>query len=586
MKKALLLISVLCAIHSVRAMATDGVPLRYGSTMDAGYGNDNAILTPYVSFPTRIMGAFSGCEISRIRIGLMKEAKNVTVYIKNAPRDAKALLSQKAGTLHAGWNDIELSTPLALTGDSIAIGYKATFAAGDGGGAAYSLSALGKQSDVYLNSNSQWTAIDGTFCIEAVVTGDKLPQNQLSLELVPVSDYTYDEQPQLTAIVYNRGANAVTDYSLWCRAAIAEVVSNESPVVLLPGDTDTISVRPLLQLGDNNIGIGIASVNGADDSYAADNDVAVQLPLRDRTFMHRMVMEEGTGDWCQFCVQGIEEVRYMKEHYPEEFIAICIHGNDAMEIKDDAHSYGPLLSRMPGFPDCFLDRIDDCSPYNNVRRYFKSIQKEPGLLGLTGSLAFNADSTMLTLTARAIASASLMSSQPSVLQALRLSAVLLEDSIPGRQYNGFSGGSSGWFYGWESLPRDVEMNYDDVARGVYPSFEGTPFCEGVAWEPDTTYVQELSFEVPASVLGKKNLHVVALLTKDDGTIANACNVFPSSLPSSLSPLTTTHSCSPVIVYDLHGRELHRGASIDAALQGVSGLVIIRTGDGKCIKVSK
>ena len=54
------------------------------------------------------------------------------------------------------------------------------------------------------------------------------------------------------------------------------------------------------------------------------------MPLRDRTFMHRVVMEEGTGNWCQFCVQGIEEIRYMKDNHPEDFIAIAIHSGDFM----------------------------------------------------------------------------------------------------------------------------------------------------------------------------------------------------------------------------------------------------------------
>ena len=206
-------------------------------------------------------------------------------------------------------------------------------------------------------------------------------------------------------------------------------------------------------------------------------------------------------------------------------------------------------------------------------------------MGLTGTLTFSADSTALTLTANAIADASAVATQQAMLSTLHLSAVLLEDSIPGSQYNGFAGGSSGWFYGWELLPQHVNMNYDDVARGIYPSFQGTPFCEGTIWSEGTIYSQTLTISLPASVSNKRNLHVVALLVKDDGTIANACNVFPSAVSNNV-PLPISTPTHPVIVYDLNGRELGRGANTDAALQGVKGLAIVRTGDGRIKKVVK
>lgn len=582
MRKAILLISLLCAFHSIRSQTTDGVVLCYGEAMDAGYGNENTIITPYVNFPKRMMGAFDGCQITSVDIGLLKEAQNVTVYIKNSPKATQTLYSQKVGALQPGWNHVSLNTPFDLTGDSIAIGYKATFAAGCDGGAAYCLNEEGMEGDVFVNSQSKWNTVGGTFCIQAKVCGDRLPDNQLMLTMMPMPDYTYESQPRLRGVVRNMGANDVHGYEIayGVNDASAPYVAGFNDRAVLFNSSDTFDISPVLQMGDNQLTIRVKSVGGAEDGYAADNDATVLLPLRDIAFIRRVVMEEGTGNWCQFCVQGIEEIRYMKEHYPDEFVAICIHSGDKMEVKDEVHGYHPLIDNMPGFPYCFIDRRDGCSPYQNVRRYFKSIQKEPGHLGLEGQAFFNADSTTIAVAASVISDATLPA------PAFKWEAVLLEDSIPGLQCNAFADGASGWFYGWETLPRYAPVNFDDVPRGIYPSFEGMPFLEGEELEAMKTYTAQYAFPVPLNTIDKRRLHVVLLLLHEDGTMANACNVYPVGETVGMESHMARSAAISTMVYDLQGRLLRSAYGREVSLEGLSGVVIVKTCKGGQVKTIK
>lgn len=75
------------------------VELRYAESMDSGWGDANAVVTPYVTFPEIAVAPYSGNSITAVGIGLMKAASNCYVYIKKNPEDAKYIYRQKLGDL-------------------------------------------------------------------------------------------------------------------------------------------------------------------------------------------------------------------------------------------------------------------------------------------------------------------------------------------------------------------------------------------------------------------------------------------------------------------------------------------------------
>ena len=578
MKKIILIVLLSAFILSVRSQQTQGIRLRHGERIEAGFGQGNQIITPYIVLPARTIEAYKTNQISSVRIGLNRDASNVTVYVKRRPHDGVVITSQKVGNLTAGWHDIKLAKPVDINGDSLAIGYKASFLEGNEGGAGYSFGNDECANIVFVNSKSTWSSIDGSFCIEAVVTGDALPQNQASLKMFAAPAYIYGERHTFSGVVRNIGGNGfdglTVDYSV-----------NGGPFVQFAkggsvgiNSNDTLNIDVPVDEADNRIVFRIGRLGNQPDSYAADNSDTLSIQRRNPLYKRRVLMEEGTGDWCKFCVGGIEEVRYLKANYADEFVAVCIHSNDRLEIQDPEHSYEPLLSRMPGFPDCFLNRTYECNPYGTARRFFQQLQERPGTLGLEMSAKFASDSTAILLRARMI------SETPVTAPDYRISFVLLEDSIPGKQLNGYYG-SKGEFFGWEKLPEYVDMNFDDVARGVYNGFNGGLFTNtSMAAGEYRDY--DYTLALPAKRIRNKNrLHVVAILLDTDGKVLNCVDAHPAGIVDAIDAASINQSAdSGVVLYTISGVRIGTFPSIESANSIVSGGIYIVYQQGKYRKM--
>ena len=75
---------------------------------------------------------------------------------------------------------------------------------------------------------------------------------------------------------------------------------------------------------------------------ASPVSVQAQTPTFDRT----VVIEEGTGTWCGWCIRGIVAMDYMKKTYGDKFLGIAVHVNDVMQSYD--YAVGVNLSSFPG----------------------------------------------------------------------------------------------------------------------------------------------------------------------------------------------------------------------------------------------
>lgn len=594
------------ANDSVRAQASDGVVLRYGENINTGYGNGGQIVTPYVTFPKSRMAPFikGRCSVSAVRIGLAKPAKNVRVYIKYNAGDRRDVYHQTVGELEAGWNTVTLTTPYQLTDTSLTVGYRATFESGNDGGAGFDTYASTYADSVYVNTSQTWRTIDGSFCIQPVVSGGTLPENYAVIDKLPMEAYQYDSVAHLKFLLRNFGTKKIdySEYSLYqdYGARGMTFVLLDAPVEVNATDTITLAYGNDLDdyynysfaphTGDNAYRVFLMKVNDDESAFGEKFEpVDYAFERRDPKYMQHVVVEDFTGDWCQFCVAGIEELRYLKSGYahPEEIVPISIHvPTDPLALADNDYSYQPLLSKVEGFPTVYSNRVSyytTSQPYGNVRREVGMIEASAGTTGLSAVAHFNADSTALDITASFVSSADIASPD------YKISFVLLEDSISGNQYNGYSGGSSGSFFGWENLPQYVSMKYDDVARGVYNSFDGQPLASGVitAGVPvDYTYTMDLT---KCPVNDARYIHVVPMVLNSNGEIVNACNVYPSAgAPSGIRTVSNKMSAidGAVDVYSVNGQLLGRFDSIDSFRAGnLRGIFILRSGN-KTLKVAR
>lgn len=243
----------------------------------------------------------------------------------------------------------------------------------------------------------------------------------------------------------------------------------------------------------------------------------------DTTFPRKMVVEEGTGTWCAWCVRGIVGMAYMKEKYPDTFIGIAVHASDEMTMNNSYLSSLGIYS----YPSCLVNRSsaytgwDDSYKYDPSIASFETIYEEIAAIPanakveLTSAVYDNAtDKIKVTTNTTFGYTASNVS--------CRLVYVVMENDVTGyKQYNAYAG-SSTVMGGWEKLGSPVETPFDDVAREIYPSYSGIAGSIPASVTENTPLTHNYTLATPATVQDADQIEVVVmLLDTKTGEIINA-----------------------------------------------------------------
>lgn len=203
------------------------------------------------------------------------------------------------------------------------------------------------------------------------------------------------------------------------------------------------------------------SIMGTVQTWAEFSLSSDSATLAAESYPRRMVMEEATATWCGWCPQGIVAIDGLKHDFPDNFLAIAIHGNgDKMAYIDE---YGLQVS---GYPSAFLNRQSTSVSYSWLKRKIEKAGLTTDKMVRIDSVTYvEADEAYKVYTTTRVANF-LENAQ------LRLVYVVTEDSVgPYKQTNNFAGESEE-MGGFENLPTKVEMLYSDVARFIYPSCNG------------------------------------------------------------------------------------------------------------------
>lgn len=522
--------------------------------IEQGFGSEGTIYTPYVQFPAQTVKPYEGATVTRILIGLKSDVTNVTIYIKNSPLDNRPLYSQQVGQLAAGWNEVTLDEPYTLPADQdLAIGYRARLT--KNGGIGYSTEHNSLADQIYINQSAQWTTCGGSVCVRAIVEGDCVPTTEMVLDRL--SDRSVDPQDEcisLMGIVHNMGTDMVTSYTLVCRIDDTdfEPQTFECQLPTNAADTFVMELPNRLEMGQHTAIVSLKEVNGTADAYDGNNQTTFRLNVPDSRFSRRVVCEEYTGLWCGWCPRGMVGLELMKEMKGERFIAISIHGGqgDGLEIPADSpYSYYDFWASIPGAPSCKLDRRLSGDPFYDIQRLFNMETATDCHVSVETTARWNADSTGLDIHTAIIADADYDTSPYNVAY------VVLEDSVTGYVQTNYYSGNDTPFYGWEQKDRyTMDVVFDDVARGIFGSVQGTAFTDQplTALQPSE---HTESIELPTEVSNRDKVHVATLIIDArSGFIANGHNVWPTG--SEAEGITATPDDTTLrneARYDLMGR---------------------------------
>lgn len=540
-------------------IANAQVELSYCTDIEHGFGSQGTIYTPYVQFPAATVRPFSGSSLTRVFIGLNSDVTNVTIYIKNSPKDNRPIYSQVVGELHAGWNEVELTTPYTLAdGEDLAIGYRARLS--QDGGIGYSSVKNSLADNILINQSSQWTTCGGAVCLRAVLEGDALPQYEVSLDRMP--DLRIDagaDSLTLTGCVHNMGTATISSYVLACSIDGHEAATVPVECMLPTNAADTFSIQlpQVYDFGTHNVTVSVLTVDGQADAYEANNTASFMLTIPDARFARRVVCEEYTGLWCGWCPKGLVGLEIMKHDHPDRFIAVSIHGgsNDPMEIPQDcAYTYYNFWTQFPGAPACKVNRRLSGDPYLDIRNLYRMETSTENHVALTCTAQWNADSTRLSVTAEIFTDADMATASYA------MAYIVVEDSITGYYQNNYYAGDATPFYGWENKASYTDdVVFHDVARGIFPSVDGISAFEGKLTALQA-YTHQLEFDLPAQVANPANIHVVCIvIDTHSGYIVNGHNVWPTAHPAAIHAVHAQAQTVSTTCYAVDGRQ-QRGGS--------------------------
>lgn len=474
-----------------------------------------------IYIPADVAQVYNGFTVSAVKYGLAAQATDVEVFITK-DLNADPIVTKKAAVsnLYKGWNEVALTTPYEIDGEGFYIGYS------------YSASAVSMGVTSTFSGNACWADLgDGwknyttemgetakALAIQARITGDDLP---LDLML-------YTEQKD---IAVQKGEPCKFDFSVKNLSAV--VVRNLQVGYSIDGGEETvcdfkttmgsnidksfaIEHEGFSTTGKHSLKMRVVSINGKDDAYAPNSELVLGLNVKNSLPIQRIIVEEGTGTWCPNCPRGIVAVHKASEAFPDRFIGIAVHRQDAMET----NSYAEL--QFDGYPSSYINRNLKSSidpSFDAFKTAVNNVSERVPVMGVEANAEYT-DATKSKISVEALTT--FVSEHKGI--DYRLSFVLLEDGVKGyTQANNYAGGSVE-MGGFEKLPNPATIDMDHVARMNYSynGIEGSIPADVEAFET-TRYTTTL--DVPSTIQNPDNCDLAVLvLDANTGKIENGVKV--------------------------------------------------------------
>lgn len=267
------------------------------------------------------------------------------------------------------------------------------------------------------------------------------------------------------------------------------------------------------------------------------------------------VIEEATGTWCGWCVHGLVAMNQLEEKYPDTFIGLAVHGDDAYATD----SYAPFLQRISGYPYALINRSYSCGtkPSEMLTAYeaFAALGDAEGEAKIVDAHYTDSKYTAVEVTVNT------RFAKAHTKEDYRLAFVVVEDSIRDRQTNYYSGGAHGEMGGFEELGENPYVYLRHVVRLIDP-YDGILGSVPTQISAGKTYTYTHTITMP-KVKMRRRVSIVVLLLRDQGvSIVNAsrCPTIEAYVPDGIAAPVVDSAPFDSQSFDLQGRRLPEGAT--------------------------
>ena len=384
---------------------------------------------------------------------------------------------------------------------------------------ATNLSAYAGQNNVLVafrhNDGNAWA--DG-FAIDNVSVYVP-PANDAKINSIALNRYgVINTNSNLVLNVTNLGSSTISNLTVdWNDGTSHSQVINVSIAPFATLDVTHPTALNYTTAVEKTIAVNITAVNGGVDADVSNNTGSKLFNSLSQASPKKVVIEEGTGTWCQWCPRGAVAMDQMFQTHPNDFIGIAVHNGDPMTVAeyDGGANFG-------GFPGCNVDRalLDQSVSSNLFENYY---QQRIGLAVPAALSMTITGTTNKTIVANATFRTVFASAN------YRLGVIIIEDNVTGtaasyNQSNAYSGGANGAMGGFESLPNPVpaaNMVYDHVGRALLGGYSGQANSVPTTITDGLTATYTFNYTIP-STSNSANMSAVAILIDNaTGEIVNA-----------------------------------------------------------------
>lgn len=525
-----------------------------------GINGNEAWIDLAIRLPKSMLASYEGCSITGVHFGLPAASAYpdfATAWVRTAKDGANLVEGTNTG-LAEGWNVVPTTKAYTITGreDELWVGvqFRQSLKL-----SILSFAGTDSPDGAWAAKNGNWTDYSskhwGSLALEAIVEGQVPTRNLTLVHAEPVQSLVEAGTPIVVrgTIKNNAPTTAVQpvirydvndgrlvgSYTVPATLAYREAVDFTLSIPTTDLDAETTA----------NVALTLCWPDGADDDGPDDNTAQLSVEIVPELFYRNMVVEEATGAWCGWCVYGIVGLREMRQKYGDRFIGIAIHNGDQYVVG----AYDSWIgSHISGYPSCLVNRKkgEETPMAANLDLLYQHMDPIADA---------RIDLTARCIDGQLVCEAATRFFANHTNSDYRIVFVVTEDQLPILQKNYYAGNARGPMGGFENMEGDVQINVDDVARGVYPSATGKQGSIPADVEKGSIYGYRITTAMP-KYRSKEQVAVVALLVDGKtGEVVQGAKThdiygFNADEPLSVQTVVTSAEPSPR-VYDLYGRLL-------------------------------
>lgn len=296
-----------------------------------------------IYIPATTLNTYGGNQINGVQAALKSKLNvdELKVWLRTE-LDGENVLEQTINSetdqqIAKGWNILKFDTPWDIPSDSetgLYIGYSYFQKKASQGMGIIETPA---QNSLFVQFGEQpWEDLsnEGILCVEALVSGDKLPKVNLALTNLDIPDVYIIDNGTMTigGTVKNLATFTVTGFDVNAfvdgeKTGTAHVdcdipysASGEFSVELPLGITS-------LGDGTGSVTVTVDNINEGSDEDMSDNTLTGSFLIAEHDFKHRIFVEEFTTEQCPNCprVGGYIHDALEKEEFKNDVIVVCHH---------------------------------------------------------------------------------------------------------------------------------------------------------------------------------------------------------------------------------------------------------------------